>query len=168
MSAFARGRMRKGNSERNSGSLWIYPSLVISKADRATSPRHFVVLHSDPRVIAVHCKNRKLEFVAICAHSPRSGAPIEIRKQWWDYLQKICEAAPNGTDKTILIDANARIHSSVPGIVGDLTESFPTPNEAVFVGFLASAGLCGYPKSLEASCCLHLGRRSHHFRSCCT
>lgn len=92
------------------------------------SKTDFVVLHSDPRVLVVHCKNRILEFVAICAHSPHSGAPTEDRRQWWADLQAVCDIAPHDTDTILFIDATARLHTSIPGIVGSLT-AFQRPTK---------------------------------------
>lgn len=101
----------------------------------------FVVLHSDPRILAVHCKNRILDFVAISAHSPHSGTGQNAREQWWEHLQGVCGLHDKTADRILLIDANARLHTPVDTIVGSLVESFPTPNEPLFVDFLASMGL---------------------------
>ena len=125
--------------------IWFSLDLPIASDDRGHqhyfSAMDFVVLHSDPRILAVHCKNRVLECVVVCAHSPHSGTPQDIRQQWWNSLQQICVRFSSKLDHILLIDANARVHTSIDGIIGELTECFPTPNEERFIDLITASGL---------------------------
>ena len=125
--------------------IWLSLDVPMARDDKGRqyyfSATDFVVLHSDPRILVVHCRNKILECVVVCAHSPHSGAPLETRQQWWESLQQISLNASSKLDQILLIDANARVHTPIDGIIGELIECFPTPNEERFVDLLGANGL---------------------------
>ena len=141
----AHARICSGANERGHLGVEIWFSLPLASDEKGHqyyfSSTDFVVLHSDPRILAVHCKNSILECVVVCARSPHSGSPHDTRQHWWDSLQQICTAAGGKLDHILLIDANARVHTPIDGVIGELIECFPTPNEERFVDLIGASGL---------------------------
>ena len=75
----------------------------------------FVAIFASPRVLVVHVTARCLQCTAVVAHAPHSGVNAADRDVWWDDLARRLAGQP---DVVLLVDANARLGSSVSRSVG--------------------------------------------------
>ena len=73
-------------------------------------------IFASPRVLVVRITSRCLQCtVVVVAHAPHSGVDVADRELWWDDMS--CRLARQ-TDVVMLVDANARLGSSVSKSVG--------------------------------------------------
>ena len=75
----------------------------------------FVAIHASPRVLVVRVTARCLQCTVVVAHAPHSGVDAAARDLWWDDLSR---RLPGQPDVVLLVDANARLGSSVSESVG--------------------------------------------------
>ena len=75
----------------------------------------FVVIFASPRVLVVRISARCLQCTVVAAHAPHSGVDAAARELWWDDLSF---RLAGQTDVVLLVDANARVGSSVSKSVG--------------------------------------------------
>ena len=75
----------------------------------------FVVIFASPRVLVVRVTARCLQCTVVVAHAPHSGVDAAAREVWWDDLSV---RLAGQTDVVLLVDANARVGSSVSRSVG--------------------------------------------------
>ena len=74
-----------------------------------------VAIHSSPRVLVVSVIARCLRCTLVVAHAPHSGVDVAARSLWWDGLSR---RLAGQLDVVLLVDANARLGSSVSASVG--------------------------------------------------
>ena len=75
-----------------------------------------VAIHWSPRyVLVVRVIARCLRCTPVVAHAPHSGVDVAARSFWWDDLSR---RLAGQLDVVLLVDANARLGSSVSASVG--------------------------------------------------
>ena len=74
-----------------------------------------VILHADPRVIAVSVPAGKALFTFISAHAPIAAAPAAEREAWWHAFARVLRKIPRRAIPIVMIDANARFDVWHPG-----------------------------------------------------
>ena len=75
----------------------------------------FVAVYASPRVLVVRVTARRLQCTVVVAHAPHSGVDVALRDAWWQDLSCRLAGQP---DLVLLVDANARLGSSVSASVG--------------------------------------------------
>ena len=75
----------------------------------------FVAIFASPRVLVVRITARCLQCTVVVAHAPHSGVDAADLDMWWGDLSRRLAGQP---DVVLLVDANARLGSSVSRSVG--------------------------------------------------
>ena len=75
----------------------------------------FVVIFASLLVLVVRITARCLQCTAVVAHAPHSGVDAADRELWWDDLSR---RLAGQTDVALLVDASARLGSSVSKSAG--------------------------------------------------
>ena len=100
----------------------------------------FVAIYSSPRVLVVRMTAGRLQCTLVVAHAPRSGVDVAARSLWWDDLSRRLAGQP---DVVLLVDADARLGSSVSACVGSGSMCQQEDrSEAIFHRTLVELGLC--------------------------
>lgn len=123
-------RICTGHSKGNFGvELWVDLQRPFGHVGTGRTPckfrkEHFVVVHSDPHRLLVHCQAAQLDIWLFCGHAPHGGHVAHDRHDWWQTTQGILAKHVTSQQLLLLLDANA-----APGDRDDvavLSEGFST------------------------------------------
>ena len=111
-------RFASASEGRNLGcQLWVHKhlALVDSTCGQGTvDAGHAVLVHADPRILAVALRVGSTQFGVIVGHAPTSAVSDEEREAWWAKLDTVLQQLPRRAIPVLLLDANARVTPSTP------------------------------------------------------
>ena len=119
--------------------LWISkassPVCVEGNAGRFR-PEKAVIVHREPRILAVVVPVAGRALGIIVGHAPTSAATAEARAGWWAEVDAVVRKLPRAATPLLLLDANARFeaHAESPSLGG----STPSNHNAQCLQPLAS------------------------------
>ena len=96
--------------------LWVGAGAVASRADGTSvslDVHQAVIMHSDPRILAVSIPAGRLLMTFVVAHAPIAAAPVLEREEWWQAFTRVLRKIPRRSIPFVMVDANARfdVHS---------------------------------------------------------
>ncbi|CAE7404568.1 unnamed protein product [Symbiodinium sp. CCMP2456] len=99
----------------------------------------FLVVHWDPRVIAVRFARARMRILFVALHAPTNSSPE--RNQWWQNFRLLIGRLRQGAQVVLMGDFNLHLHHSQEGRVGDLTWHTATPPPQAFWTLLEDSEL---------------------------
>ena len=104
-------RLGSGSDRGHHGvELWVnllQPFAQIGSKRICFQKQHFVVVHSDPRLLLVRAIHELWQAWIVVAHAPQSGQRESDRQNWWDHLHTVLLQHVHSSSLFVLIDANA-------------------------------------------------------------
>ena len=90
----------------------------------------FLVVHWDPRIVAVRFFRGSLRLLFVSLHAPTNLSPA--RNQWWQDLRLLLARIRQGSQVILLGDFNLHLHQAHGDRVGELTWATKHPPPEIF------------------------------------
>lgn len=103
--------------------------------------KHFRIVASTPRYLAILVDAPALKLLCISAHAPHGGADDKTMLDWWQDLHQAIPAKLRSVPIWIGIDANARVGSIVTQAIGPCGAEEQDDNGEHFQNFLSERAL---------------------------
>eukprot|EP00435_Cladocopium_sp_Y103_P045347 s1596_g13.t1 len=121
--------------------LWFNTAQRFAPRSPCVGPKHFQVLHADPRRLMVRLAHPLWDCLFLVLHGPQSGRSLQERREWWTATQTIVHQFRGQLPLYVLLDANAKTGPSQPPIVFHKDDN-TSANTDFLIAFLAENELC--------------------------